>query len=167
MKLYEVAHDYLSLVEAIENEEIPEEAIADTLEAIEGEVEVKADNIACLLKEFAAEITAFKEEEAKLAKRRKVKERAYERLKTYLSDALLTVGIDKVETPRNKISFRRSEEVIVADIATFTEWALVHRDDLLNYPAPTINKTNIKKAIKDGAEIVGAEIRVNQNIQLN
>ena len=31
MKLYEIANDYLALVEAIENEEIPEEAIADTL----------------------------------------------------------------------------------------------------------------------------------------
>ena len=46
MKLYEIANDYLALVQAVEDEEIPEEAISDTLEAIEGEIEVKADNIA-------------------------------------------------------------------------------------------------------------------------
>ena len=50
MKLYEIANDYLALLQAIDEGEIPEEAIADTLEAIEGEIEFKADNLACVLK---------------------------------------------------------------------------------------------------------------------
>ena len=40
-------NDYLALMRAIDDDEIPEEAIADTLEAIKGEIEIKADNIAC------------------------------------------------------------------------------------------------------------------------
>ena len=165
MKLYEIANEYLALVEAIENEEIPEEAVADTLEAITAEIEDKADNIACLMKTLNAEALAIREEEKRLAKRRQAKERVAERCKEYLSDMLKKVGIDKVETTRNKITFRKSEAVEVDEVA-FINWAMTNRDDLRTYSAPTANKTEIKKALKDGAEIVGAVLRVNQNIQI-
>ncbi len=164
MKLYEIANDYMALMNAIDNDEIPEEALADTLEAITGEIEVKADNIACMLKELDAEIGAIKAEETKLAERRKSKERAYDRLKQYLSDTLVRVGLDKVETARNKITFRKSESVEVGE--DFIKWAVEHRGDLLTYAEPKANKTEIKKALKEGAEIVGAEIVSKMNMQL-
>ena len=164
MKLYEIANDYLALMQAIDDGEIPEEALADTLEAIEGEIEVKADNIACLLKNLDADVVAIKAEEARLAERRKVKEAAHKRLKEYLASVLLRTGIDKVETARNQISFRKSESVELDD--TFIAWATANRDDLLTFSEPKANKTEIKKALKSGAEIVGAQIVVNQNIQI-
>lgn len=164
MKLYELTNDYLALMQAIDNDEIPEEAIADTLEAITASIEDKADNIACILKNLDADIVAIKAEETRLAERRKAKERLYERIKQYLSEELQRAGVDAVETPRNRITFRRSESVEVAD--SFVEWAMENRDDLLTYAEPTANKTAIKKALKDGAEIVGAELRVKNNIQL-
>lgn len=166
MKLYEIANDYLALVEAIENEEIPEEAIADTLEAITAEFEDKADNIACLMKSLNAEALAIREEEKKLAKRRQQKERVAERLKEYLSDTLQRAGIASVETTRNKITFRKSEPLDIND-EVFFKWATDNgRFDLLSYSAPTANKTEIKKAIKNGTVIEGAEIRTVQNIQI-
>lgn len=165
MKLYELTNEYLALLEAIDNDEIPEEAIADTLEAITGEIESKADSIACLLKNLDAEIVAIKAEEARLAERRKSKEKSYERIKEYLSNTLQIAGLDKIETARNKITFRKSESVEV-DEESFILWAQKNRDDLLTYSAPKVNKTEIKKALKNGEEIIGAELRVNTNIQL-
>jgi hypothetical protein len=164
MKLYEIANDYLALMQAIDDEEIPEEAIADTLEAITGEIEVKADNVACLLKNIDADVKAIKEEEKRLAERRKAKEKAHERLKQYLSDVLQRTGINKVETARNSISFRKSESVEVDE--SFIAWAVEYRDDLIKFGEPTADKTAIKKALKDGAKIVGAQLVVNQNIQI-
>lgn len=165
MRLYEIANEYLELMRVIETEDIPEEYVTDTLEAIKGEIEIKADNIACILKNIQADIKAFKEEEDRLAERRKAKENAYDRLKQYLSDTLQKMEIDKVETPRNNISFRKSESVEV-DEESFLKWAREHRDDLLSYSAPKPNKTEIKKALKDGADIVGTKLIVNKNIQL-
>lgn len=164
MKLYELANDYVALMQAIDNEELPEECIADTLEAITGEIEVKADNIACMLKNIEAEVKAIKEEEANLATRRKTKEKAYERLKEYLSATLQSLSIDKVETARNKITFRKSESVEIDD--TFIEWAQENREDLLKYSAPTADKTEIKKLLKGGAELQGAQLISKQNIQI-
>lgn len=165
MKLYELTNDYLALMQAIDNDEIPEEAIADTLEAITASIEDKADSIACLLKNLDADIVAIKAEEARLAERRKAKEKSHERIKQYLSETLQSAGIDKVETARNRITFRKSESVEIAD-EVFISWARLHRDDLLTYAEPKANKTEIKKALKSGAEVVGAELRINNNIQI-
>lgn len=166
MKLYEIANDYLALMQAIDNDEIPEEAISDTLEAITGEVEVKADNIACLLKNLDADIVAIKAEETRLAERRKAKEKSAERVKQYLADTLQRMSIDKVETARNKISFRKSESVEVFDENAFVKWALGNRDDLLTFTDPKVNKTEVKKALKSGVEIEGAQLVSNMNIQI-
>lgn len=166
MKLYEIAQEYLALMQAIENDDIPEEAIADTLEAITAEIEDKADNIACLLKNIDAEIVAIKAEETRLAERRRVKEKSAERIKQYLSDVLQGAAIDKVETARNRISFRKSEAVEVIDEDAFFEFAVTHRSDLLTYSAPKANKTEIKKALKGGEVVEGAKLVVNQNIQI-
>lgn len=165
MKLYELTNDYLALLNAIDNEELPEEAIADTLEAITSSIEEKADSIACLLKNLDAECKAIKAEETRLAGRRIAKEKSIERIKQYLSDSLQSAGIDKIETARNRITFRKSETVEVAD-EVFIEWAQKNRDDLLKYSTPTADKTAIKQCLKDGIEIVGAELRVKNNIQI-
>lgn len=164
MKLYELSNDYLALMNAIENDELPEEAVADTLESIVVGIEDKADNIACVLKNLSADIAAIKAEEERLAERRKSKERLHERIKQYLSDTLLLTGIDKVETARNKITFLKSEAVETDK--DFLEWALKYRDDLITYGKPSANKTKIKEAIKNGQEIVGAQIVSKQNIQI-
>jgi len=166
MKLYEITNDYLALMEAVENGEIPEEALADTLEAITTSIEDKADNMACMLKNLDAEIVAIKAEEDRLKERRKVKENAYERIKQYLSDSLQRAGLSKVETARNKITFRKSEKVVIEDELSFVSWAMENREDLLTYSVPKANLTAIKAALKSGAEVEGAELRVNQNIQI-
>jgi hypothetical protein len=166
MRLYEITNDYLALMEAVENGEIPEEALADTLEAITASIEDKADNMACLLKNLDAEIVAIKAEEDRLKERRKAKENTHERIKQYLSDSLQRAGLSKVETARNKITFRKSEKVVIEDELIFAAWAMKNREDLLTYSVPKANLTAIKAALKSGAEVEGAELRVNQNIQI-
>lgn len=164
MKLYEIANDYLSLMEAIENGEIPEEALADTLESIESGIEEKADNIACILKNLSAEIAAIKAEENNLAERRKQREKTHDRLKEYLSETLQRIGKTKIETARNKITFRKSEAVEI-DEEAFKTWAAFNRDDLLKFKSE-IDKTAVKAALKNGVELPNVRIVANQNIQI-
>ena len=47
MKLYEIAEQHRQLLDLIKEGEIPEEAIADTLECVEGELNAKAESIIC------------------------------------------------------------------------------------------------------------------------
>lgn len=166
MKLYEIANEYLEFMEAVENGDIPEDCIEDTLEGIAYEIKAKVDNIACLLKNLDAEMVAIMTEEKRLAERRKAKERAYDRLKDYLSNTLLKLDMKKVETARNKVSFRKSESVEIADEEAFIGWASTHRDEFLKYSTPTIDKTLVKQALKADEDIIGATLVSKQNIQI-
>lgn len=167
MTLYELMSGYKNFLTAVENGEIPEEAIADTLEAIEGDIDEKIDNIACVLKVLSAEEKAIKDEMNRLEERLKIKANAKERTKAYLSDMLLALGKTEFESPRNKITFRKTPgKVVVADEKAFIEWAIANDDSLLTYGKPSINKTSIKMAIEDGKKINGAEIVVSQSMQL-
>ena len=166
MRLYEIAQEYEAFIAAVEAGEIPEEAVADTLESITSMIEEKADNIACLIKNTMAEAEAIKAEEKALAERRKQKENLVDRLKTYLADTLTGAGYAKLETARNKLTFRKSESVAVEDEGAFIEWARKGRDDLLTYKEPTLNKTAIKKALAAGEQIAGARIESKINLQL-
>ena len=166
MTLYEIATEYKEFVEAVENGEVPEEAITDTLESIQALLEEKADNIACLIKNLTSDAEAIKAEETRLTERRKQKEATADRLKTYLSDMLIKSGCTNLETARNKMSFRKSEVVTVDNEATFIEWAMNENRDLLTFKAPTISKTAIKKALAEGQAIDGVRIESKSNLQI-
>ena len=167
MKLYEISADYQLLIEAIENGDIPEEALIDTLESFTALLEDKADNIACIIKELTAEAEAIKAEEDRLAERRKRKLKRAERLTEYLAECLTNAGRAKIETARNVISFRKTPgKVVIDNEDAFTVWAYGNRPELLNFNNPTINKTAVKMALADGEQIEGAHIESKLNIQI-
>lgn len=167
MKLYELSKDYENLILAIENGDIPEEAIADTLESIELMLDEKADNIACWIKQLTAEAEAIKAEEDKLKARRTAKLNRAERLTEYLAECLTNAGRTKIETARNVISFRKTPpKVVFDDEKKFIEWAMDNADALLNYGKPTVNRTAIKAAIESGADIAGVRIESSQNLAI-
>ena len=166
MRLYELAQDYKEFLQAIEDGLIPEDAINDSLESITALIEDKADNIACIIKNLEAEAKAIKEQEDILEERRKVKERRAKNLTEYLANTLLNSGVNKIETARNLISFRKSVATEI-DNDSFMKWALENsRNDLLNFKDPTPNATAIKAAINNGAKIDGARVVTRQNIQI-
>lgn len=167
MKLYEIGAAYQQLQEDIENGLIPEEAIADTLECITMALDEKADNIACLIKNLNAEALAIKVEEERLAERRKSKEKEADRMTQYLSDILQQSGIDKIETARNKITFRKNPpKVVIDDEKAFIEWATENAKYFLKYANPTVNKTAVKDAITSGAVVMGAQIISEERISI-
>jgi len=127
----------------------------DTLDGIEGEFSDKAENIACMIKQYQAEEEAHKEQERmqKYAKERC--HRQVERLKKYLLDNMTAIDLDKVKGVRASVSLRNNpESVAVDDENYFRTWAQEHgRDDLLRYKDPEINKTTVKAALKAGEDI--------------
>lgn len=164
MKLYELTNDIRSFMEAVEAGEIPAEAIDDTLESLDMIYEDKAENIACLIKELEAEAAAIKAEAANLTERAKAKANHAENLKKYLSNSMMTLGKNKIETSRCKLSFRKGETVVVDE--TFLAWAAAEQDNLLTFKIPEPNKTAIKAFIKNGGEAVGAHIESTMNLQV-
>lgn len=150
--LYEINEEILNCVDTETGEIID----AEKLSQLQMDFEDKVEGIALWIKNLLSDASAIKAEKDKLNERQKVCENKAKNLKEYLSGFLAG---DKFKTPRVAISFRKSESVNVSDIGKIPEEYLKHKD-------PEPDKTAIKAAIKMGKIIDGAEIVVNQNIQI-
>lgn len=97
--MYELTSDYNEVLELASNPDIDPQAITDTLEAINVEIEIKAENTAKVLRELEGMAAALKTEEQRLAARRKSIENNVDRIKTGLYEAMKTTGKTKFKTP--------------------------------------------------------------------
>lgn len=97
--MYELTGDYNEVLELASNPDIDPQAIADTLEAINAEIEIKAENTAKVLRELEGMAATLKAEEQRLAARRKSIENNMDRIKTGLYEAMKTTGKTKFKTP--------------------------------------------------------------------
>ena len=127
----------------------------DTLDGIEGEFSDKAENIACMIKQYTETADAHeRQERAQRAAKERCRREA-ERLKKYLLDNMTEMNLGKINGVRASVSVRNNPEgVVVDDDSVFRSWAMEQgRDDLLRYKEPDINKTAVKAALKAGEDI--------------
>ena len=97
--LYELTDEYRQLLEMLEDPDEDPEVIRDTMEGISGELEDKAEGYGRVIRQLAAESAALKEEEERLAKKRKAADGAAKRLKEALFIAMKETGKTKFKTP--------------------------------------------------------------------
>lgn len=157
--LYELTAQYAELLNAIESEEIPEEAISDTLEALGGELDEKIDSVACIVKQLDSEAGAIKAEKAALANRQSVKEHQRDRLKDYIRQAMQLAGKKKIETSRNCVSVGKAQpKAVITNLD-----ALRGREDIwkpYDYSKEAnVDKTSLKTLLQAGEQISGAALQ--------
>ncbi len=115
MKLYDLTQNYLQLLDMAE--QLDEETFQDTLAAIQEPLEEKVENIAKMIRSLEADITAIKDEEKRLADRRKALETKVDNSKEFLKQQLELAGIDKVKRPLITVSIQNNPpSVHVVDI---------------------------------------------------
>ena len=160
-KLYDLAADYAKVKELLENEDIEPEIMQDTLESIEGAMEVKAKNIAILVQGLGSDASIIKAEEQRLAQRRKAIENKQKWLKDYLKSQMEYAGIDRFKTPTHTIALQNNPPAL-------------HITDEKKIPAEyqvlvperwEIDKKAVKDALKDG-EVPGAELVVGRSLRI-
>lgn len=127
----------------------------DTLDGIEEEFEIKAVNIAVIIKSMKAEAEQLKAEKLRLAKRQAQKERAAERLEQYLLNSMQAIGREKIDKPQAVIRVKKNPESTVIDNEkSFIEWAETNGyTDLLKYKDPEVKKKEIKDLLKRNVEL--------------
>ncbi len=96
--LYQLTNNYETVLNMLYDEEIDEQMILDTLEAIEGEIEDKADGYAKIIKELEAKQNARKEEAKRLTDSAKIFENRVKVLKQNLFNTMKSTGKTKFAT---------------------------------------------------------------------
>ena len=92
--------------------------------------------------------------------KRKTLERKVESLKEYLFGAFMQTGTERMKYPQFTVSVRNNaESVHVKDVTK------IPNDYFVPQP-PKLNKAGLKKAIKDGEVIEGAELLRNKSLQI-
>ncbi|KDN58477.1 siphovirus Gp157 family protein [Exiguobacterium sp. AB2] len=162
MKLYELTskrQELLDLIAAMDSEDLElSDAVGDTLEALDEAIQDKAEAVASFIFSLQADSAALKQEEQRLAERRRLNDAKVERMKTYLADMLEDADIDRINGLKYTIGFRKSEKVAVTNLDALPECFLrIKREP---------NLTALKEALKAGQAFDGVSLTTNKNLSI-
>lgn len=168
MKLYEISEQLRAFQTLAEDGYYEDEQVVkDTLESIQMEFDAKIENIACMYKGLNAEADAIDAEIKSLSERASRIRKTCDWLKDYMSANLRSIGQSKFETPRVRLSFRKSESLQVTNEEVLFAACRAWDENLVKVERVVkFDKKSIKQAIKDGAPLDGAEIITTQNMQI-
>lgn len=127
----------------------------EAMDALQMERSEKIEGVSLWVKDLDAEAKAIREEEKKLAERRRANENKIESLEKYLVWAL---NGEKFSTPRVSVSYRKSQAVVIADPEKVpAAWYKAKYE---------IDRATIKEALKNGEIVPGAVLEERSNIQI-
>lgn len=128
------------------------QALIDSLESIDDLIENKCENTAKLMKNIESDIKALKDEEDRLAKRRKVLQNKHDSIKSYMQSMLessgknsVNAGLFKVRLQANPPSLNVIDPTIVPDTYKIAQ-------------DPKIDTKSLLDAVKKGEVIKGVEL---------
>lgn len=150
--LYEIDGEITACID----EETGEIIDFERLSELTVERNAKLEGVALWIKNLESDATAIKAERDTLDKRMKSAENKAKSLREWLKNAL---EFQQFETARVRVSFRKSEQTEIDESILDKKWC---REKVTYTP----DKTAIKNAIKAGQTVAGAELVINQNIQI-
>ena len=163
MKLYQLADEYQQALEVLDDPELPEEAVRDTLEALQGGLVQKGQAVAAFALNLAAEIEALKAHEKRVAGKRKTLEAREEWLRGYLKSNMERCSITEIKAVdgtftaklgRGRPSVVIDDEKLIPDDSEFVRWTR------------SVDKTAIAAAIKAGQEVPGAHVETRPTLRI-
>lgn len=155
--LYEIKSEYVQALEELVD--MDDEAVVDTLDALKGELEVKATNVAAYTLSLDATVNAMKEAEKRMADRRKTLENKMARIKEYIKDSMEDARIFKIETPEMKLSIAKNPaKVEVIDEELVPDEFKVEKTTIV------LDKKKLKTSLQNGG-VDGAVL--TQSTRLN
>jgi DNA-binding FrmR family transcriptional regulator len=96
--LYELTGQFKELLQMIEDGDYEYQDLVDTFEAIEGEIEYKADGYAKVIKEIEGNVATIKAEIDRLSNKKDVLENSIKTMKQTLENAMKVTGKTKFKT---------------------------------------------------------------------
>ena len=148
-----------------------EEDFQRIFDEIDMDLKTKMINVACYIKNIRSDIEQYDAEIDRLKQRKQSKVNLANRLETLLDfvakHRVNNVDEDfeatnkwKIDDPRAVISYRRSEKLNI------TDETLIPSEYKTQEVKEKIDMNSIKSAIKGGADIKGAELVSNLNLQI-
>ncbi|HFB2674215.1 siphovirus Gp157 family protein [Neisseria gonorrhoeae] len=159
LTLYRCAADVQAALDYYFDSETERE---DTLEAVIGQFEVKAQSVIAYIKNQEITEKMLEGHIGQMTGKLKAVKAQNQSLKDYLARNMQAAGITEIKADDGtfKASFRKSEAVVILDEAQIP--AEFMREAVKTEP----DKTAIRKAIESGRQVAGAKIEGRKNLQI-
>lgn len=168
--LYELTGELITLLHMAEDPDIDEQALKDTMEAVEGEFEIKADGYAKVMAELDAKISMLQAEKdifMQQADRLDSLIKAVKNNKKRMIDNLYSsmVALDKRKFKTDLFNFSIKKNPASLKIVDGLDIGKVP-PQFLKFSDPEINKDEVKKAIKAGESFSWAEMVQTERLEV-
>lgn len=108
MTLYELTREYQELLAMMEDPDVDPQTVEDTLEGLDGEIEIKAENYIRVIKELEAESNKIDAEVKRLGNRWDACQINIRKLKDSLLTSMQETGKDRIQTEHFRISVAKN-----------------------------------------------------------
>jgi len=163
ISLYKLADQYLEAANRMADLDMDDQTIADTLDGLTGELEVKATNVAMFVRNLEASAEAIKAAESDMNARRKAIENRAKRIRAYLQEQMQRTGISKIECPYFKLAIRDNPPSVSIDAESQIPAEFMRTPEP---PPPAPDKKAIAEALKAGRDVPGASLVRGQRLEI-
>ena len=160
MTLYDLTAEWLELIELAEDPETDPETLADTMEALGGEIEDKVDGYGKAIRQVEVNIAALKAEEARMSAKRKAMESNVSRMKEAVKASMIAVDRPKIKTALFSFAVANNPPTLIIDDESKIP------DSFLIPQEPKVDTAGIKAAIKDGQEFDWCHTETGQSLRI-
>ena len=160
--LFAIAAQYREDVARLADLDLDEQTLADTLESLGGEIEIKAQNVAHVIRVIEAESEACATWAKDANNRARAAASRALALRKMLGDTLQGLGMTKVSGPGVSISFRASTAIEIDDAAQIPNEFMRHKPA----PPPEIDKVAIAAALRVGRIVPGARVEQRKTLSI-
>lgn len=163
LTLFQLADLYLADLQKLADLDLDEQTVADTLEGLSGELEVKATNVAAFARNLDASAEAIKAAEAQMAARRKAIENRAARIREYLKANMERTGITKIECPQFAISIKANPPAVHVEAPELVPAEFMRQAPP---PPPMVDKKAVAEALKAGADVPGCRLERGTRLEI-
>ncbi|WP_407537892.1 siphovirus Gp157 family protein [Cetobacterium somerae] len=163
MKAYEIMNgmiDTLDIFLESEQNESDRENYDYIMEFLKEELQSKSSNIIKYIRNVTLEVEVLSQEEERLEKLRKQKEKKVISLKKYLTDILLNLDKNKIETELGNLGLRKSVSVAIDNLDLIPKKYIQKKVELVP------DKRMLSELLKQGKNIKGVHLEDKYSLQI-
>ena len=161
--LYEIAAEYRESMARLNELDLDEQTVADTLESISGDLTTKCTNVGYVIRNLESLAEQIKQAEQQMAARRKSIEARAESVRAYLLRNMQACEISKIESPYFAISLRKNPPKVVIDDPEAVPIEFWRQPPM---PAPELDKKAIAEQLKAGAVVAGTHLEQGVSVSI-
>jgi chromosome segregation ATPase len=162
-QLFLLSAEYRAAADKLADLDLDEATIADTLESLSGELEVKATNVAMYARNLEATAASIKDAEAQMAARRKAIENRAAGLRRYLLASMQQATITRIESPHFVLAIKNNPPAV--DVFDFLQVP----KEYMKQPEPppaVVDKAAVKEALKRNIDVPGCRLTHGQRLEI-